>query len=80
MFDPINDPSFYIEVFNTGARQLDFEVTSEENWIRLSTAPGFVRYDERILVNIHEGETVPDWEYPDGWNETVTDRVRKSHT
>jgi hypothetical protein len=32
------------------------------------------------VVNIHEGESIPDWEYPDWWNEIVTDRVRKSRT
>jgi hypothetical protein len=32
------------------------------------------------IVNLHAGEDVPDWEYPDWWNEIVTDRVRKSRS
>ena len=29
------------------------------------------------VINIHENDKVPDWEYPEWWNKSVTDRVRK---
>ena len=29
------------------------------------------------IVNIHEGEDQPDWEYPEWWNTSVTDHIRK---
>ena len=29
------------------------------------------------IVNIHEGEERPDWEYPEWWNVSVTDHIRK---
>jgi len=29
------------------------------------------------VINIHEGEIIPDWEYPEWWNNSVTDRVKK---
>ena len=29
------------------------------------------------IINIHEGDNVPDWEYPDWWNDSVTDHIRK---
>ena len=29
------------------------------------------------IINIHEGEDVPDWEYPDWWNDSVTDHIKK---
>lgn len=32
------------------------------------------------IVNIHEGETQPDWEYPDWWNDSVTDHIKKKRT
>jgi hypothetical protein len=32
------------------------------------------------VVNIHAGDNGPDWEYPDWWNESVTDHVRKKRT
>src|SRR5690606_16844867 len=28
------------------------------------------------IVNMHEGETAPDWEYPQWWNQSVTDHIK----
>ena len=32
--------------------------------------------EQPMTVNIHEGDTIPDWEYPDWWNKSVTDHIR----
>lgn len=32
--------------------------------------------EEPEIINIHEGDTIPDWEYPDWWNNSVTDHIR----
>jgi hypothetical protein len=32
------------------------------------------------IINIHEGETVPDWEYPDWWNNSVADHIKKKQS
>lgn len=32
------------------------------------------------VINIHEGETTPDWEYPEWWNNSVTDHIRKKRS
>jgi hypothetical protein len=32
------------------------------------------------IVNIHQGDSIPDWEYPDWWNISVTDRIRKKQS
>lgn len=32
------------------------------------------------IINIHEGDSVPDWEYPDWWNNSVTDHIRKKQS
>ena len=32
------------------------------------------------IVNIHAGETQPDWEYPEWWNVSVTDHIRKTES
>ncbi len=29
------------------------------------------------IINIHEGDTVPDWQYPLWWNESVTNHVKE---
>lgn len=28
------------------------------------------------IINMHEGETVPDWEYPQWWNNSVSDHIK----
>lgn len=28
------------------------------------------------IINLHEGETQPDWEYPEWWNNSVTDHIK----
>ena len=33
--------------------------------------------EEPQIINVHEGDTIPDWEYPDWWNNSVTDHIRK---
>ena len=32
--------------------------------------------EEPQIINIHEGETVPDWEYPAWWNNSVSDHIK----
>ena len=32
------------------------------------------------IVNMHEGETAPDWEYPAWWNNSVTDHIKIKST
>ena len=29
------------------------------------------------IINMHEGENKPDWEYPAWWNDSVTDHIKK---
>lgn len=36
--------------------------------------------EEPQIINIHEGEKVPDWEYPDWWNNSVGDHIKKKQT
>ena len=33
--------------------------------------------EEPQLVNIHEGESEPDWKYPEWWNISVTENAKK---
>ena len=32
------------------------------------------------IVNMHEGDVGPDWEYPSWWNNSVTDHIRKKRS
>ena len=33
--------------------------------------------EEPQIINMHAGETQPDWEYPKWWNDSVTDHIKK---
>ncbi|MBN2013014.1 glycosyl hydrolase 115 family protein [candidate division KSB1 bacterium] len=32
--------------------------------------------DDPRIINMHEGETTPDWTYPQWWNQSVTDHIK----
>ena len=32
------------------------------------------------IINVHEGDAGADWNYPDWWNKSVTDHIRKKQT
>ncbi|MCB0638951.1 MAG: glycosyl hydrolase 115 family protein [Lewinella sp.] len=51
-FDPVNDPTYYLEVFNRGDTELTYSVSADEAWIQLSTAGATIAYDERVYVSI----------------------------
>ncbi len=36
--------------------------------------------EEPQIVNMHEGETGADWEFPDWWNNSVGDHIRKKQS
>ncbi|HBU78483.1 MAG TPA: hypothetical protein DEF18_10300 [Muricauda sp.] len=54
-FDPVNDQNYYVEVFNMGTEKLTYTITTENDWIQLSSGGGTIQYDEKIVVSI-------DWE------------------
>lgn len=51
-FDPVNDQDFYIEVFNTGSEDLSYTLKTKEDWIKLSSHAGTIRFDEKVFVSI----------------------------
>ncbi|MBU2887978.1 glycosyl hydrolase 115 family protein [Gilvimarinus agarilyticus] len=54
-FDPLNDQRYYLEVFNTGAKNLNYKLEAKNDWIKLSSTEGSVQYEEKIFVSV-------DWE------------------
>ena len=51
-FDPVNDQNYYLEVFNMGQEKLTYTVTTQNDWIKLSTEGGTIQYDEKVFVRI----------------------------
>jgi len=62
-YDPVNDQTYYLEIFNRGSEPLDYTLTAGEDWIHLSSQKGTVKYEEKILVSI-------DWEGVPGGQST----------
>ena len=52
IFDPFNNQSFYVDVFNMGAKLLDFSISTPNDWIKISKEKGSIQYDEKIFVSI----------------------------
>ncbi|MBN1925514.1 MAG: glycosyl hydrolase 115 family protein [Prolixibacteraceae bacterium] len=59
VFDPINDQSFYLELFNRGDKRSSFEIVSPCDWINISKTKGKIADLERISVNIN-WRKIPD--------------------
>ncbi|WP_111307308.1 glycosyl hydrolase 115 family protein [Confluentibacter sediminis] len=51
-FDPINDQSYYLEIFNMGSDKLTYSIQAKEDWIKLSSEKGTVEYEEKVFVSI----------------------------
>lgn len=51
-YDPINNQSFYLEVFNKGKEDLIYVLKAEQDWIQLSSNGGTIAYEEKVEVNI----------------------------
>jgi len=61
-FDPVNQQSYYIDIFNMGEGILDYSIEAKDDWIILSKKEGSIKYDEKVYVSI-------DWKKaPEGRN------------
>lgn len=54
-FDPYNNQTYYLEIFNRGREDLQYKVSADADWIKLSQISGTVNFSERVYVSI-------DWE------------------
>lgn len=51
-FDPINDQSYFLEIFNQGEEDLGYTLTPKDDWVQLSTLSGTVQFEEKVFVSI----------------------------
>lgn len=58
-FDPINDQSYYLEIFNQGEEELGYTLTPKDDWVQLSTTSGTIQFEEKVSVSI-DWENVPE--------------------
>ncbi len=52
-FDPINDQHYYIDLYNRGDRSLNYAISSEDEWISISSNEGTIQYDFKVDVSIN---------------------------
>ncbi|MDX1543610.1 MAG: glycosyl hydrolase 115 family protein [Christiangramia sp.] len=65
-------------VFDEGELKIDTYVSPTLNFKKNEGLKYAIAIDdeEPQIINIHDGDTIPDWEYPDWWNKSVTDHIR----
>ncbi|WAJ71898.1 glycosyl hydrolase 115 family protein [Catenovulum adriaticum] len=51
-FDPVNDQSYFIEVFNKGAEDLSYKLEPQHPWVKLTKSQGTIATDEKVYVSI----------------------------
>ena len=51
-FDPYQDKTYYIEIFNRGQQAFDYAVSTEEEWVNISPTEGKIDQQDRVLVSI----------------------------
>lgn len=51
-FDPVNNQSYYLEIFNRGNKPLEYTVNPNEDWIKLTANKGKVQFEEKLYVSI----------------------------
>ncbi len=62
-FDPVNNQSYYLEIFNRGSKKLEYSVVPEQDWIKVSSKKGAAQYEEKVYVRI-------DWDKAPNQNTT----------
>ncbi len=79
----INDNSARLEynftVFETGVLEVELYLNPTLNFKKTEGLVYGISIDNENpqLVNMHAGDTIPDWKYPQWWNTAVTDKVMK---
>ncbi len=58
-FDPINDQKYYVEIYNTSTNPLNYSITTNNEWLKLSSEKGTVEYEEKVYVSI-DWDKVPE--------------------
>lgn len=51
-FDPINNQTYYIELFNRGKHPVEYTATSKYDWIKISSREGKLELEEKLYVSI----------------------------
>lgn len=69
-------------LFEGGDLNLDAYLSPTLNYQKNEGLKYAIAIDDETpqVINMHEGELVPDWEYPAWWNNSVTDHIKKKRS
>lgn len=70
---------FEFTVFNDGDLKIETYLSPTLNYKKNEGLKYAIAIDDEHpqIVNINKADTIPDWEYPEWWNNSVTDHIRK---
>ena len=52
VFDPVNNQDYYIDIVNRGQEELNYTIKGKEDWIKLSSESGTIRFNKKVFVTI----------------------------
>lgn len=55
-FDPLNQQTYILEVFNRGTKSLSYTIETNEPWIKLSAKKGNIAFNEKVYVSVDWGK------------------------
>ncbi len=69
---------YKINVFDSGKVKISAYLSPTLNFQSTRGLRYGVSFDDETpqIVNIHEGDTIPDWKYPRSWNEAVANNIK----
>ncbi len=65
-------------LFDSGPVKVKTYLSPTENFLDAQGLRYAVSFDDQApqIINIHEGETIPDWKYPPYWNQAVMENIK----
>jgi hypothetical protein len=65
-------------LFDSGAVKVKAYLSPTENFLGAQGLRYAISFDDQTpqIINIHANETVPDWKYPQYWNEAVMNNIK----
>ena len=69
---------YLFTVFDGGDLKINTYVSPTQNYQKTEGLKYAIAIDdgEPQIININEGEDIPDWQYPDWWNQSVADHIK----
>jgi len=73
---------YNVYLFDTGRVKVEAYLSPVQNFNKTQGLRYAISFDDEqpLIVNIHEKDIVPDWNYPMWWNRMVSDNIKIAQT